>query len=264
MAGTSSLAAGLVLLAVSRASGAPMPTLSQWKSAGVAAAALLVVGNGGVTWGEQRVPSGVTALILATEPAWMALMDWLFFKGRRPTRGVFAGIALGLAGMTLLVWDGFRAAQGFSLFDAGCIFAAALGWSWGSLYCRGADLPKSSFLSIAMPLVAGGTALTLIGLTAGEGARLDLAALPREAVLSFLYITFVSYGLTYAAYYWLLKHVDTARVSTYAYVNPVVAVTLGALLAGEAFTPWTLAGGAVVLASVVLVLRSSNPTERPA
>ena len=258
MAGTSSLVAGLLLYASSMLSGASAPKWNQWKNALVTAVAMLAFGNGCVVWAEQKVPSAITALILATEPAWLALLDWAFFRKTKPAPGVFAGIFIGFVGVGLLVGNGLSSVQAFPIFDASLILAAAVAWSWGSLYCRQADLPNSSFLSIAMPLILGGAILLLIGLGAGEWRSLELSRVPAEAMAAFFYITFVSNAMTYAAYLWLLKNVSITRVSTYAYVNPLVALVLGAWVAHERVTALTLAGAAAIGMSVAFILKFST------
>ncbi len=256
-AGSSALASGLLLYGAARLAGSSRPAAAHWKGAALTGFLLLYMGTGGVTWAEQFVPSALAALCLASEPIWMVLMDWFFFKGARPGVRVSLGIFLGLAGVGSLVWTQ-SAFVGGSAGGWLAIFIASLAWALGSLCSRRVPSPDSPLLATALPMMLGGTALVITGLFLGEATRWDPAGISARSAAAFLYVTLVSCLLAYTAYLWLLKNVDLAKVTTYAYVNPLVAVLLGWSLGGERVDVGLLLGAALVLGAVVLILTYKN------
>ena len=253
MAGSRFLVSGALLYGVARARGAERPERRNWAATAVIGALLLLGGNGGVVWAEQRVPSGLAALLVATVPVWMVTLEWLR-GGLRPTRGVVAGLMLGMAGLTLLIGPGeFAGGRGADTLGAIVLVAASLSWATGSIYSRSAPLPKSPILTTGMEMLAGGVLLTLLGLATGELGRLDLAAASTKSWLALLYLVLFGSLVGFTAYIWLLKVSTPAKVSTYAYVNPVVAVLLGWLFANEPLTLRTLLAAAVIIAGVALI-----------
>jgi drug/metabolite transporter (DMT)-like permease len=255
MAGTRHLVAGLLLYAWMRARGTPKPTRRHWAAAAAIGGLMLLGGNGLVTWAEQRVPSGLAALIVASVPIWMAVLAALE-KKRRPPGYVVIGLAIGLAGIGLLVAPG-RLGGGGSVdpLGAAALLTAALSWSIGSLASRRAHLPTSTLTAVSMEMIAGGTLLWIAGLAGGEGARLHWAAISLRSALSLGYLIVFGSLLGFSAYVWLLKVTTPARVSTYAYVNPIVAVLLGTLLAGEQLTLRIGLAASGILAAVALIIR---------
>ena len=255
MAGTRHLTAGLLLYAWMRASGAPRPSGRHWASAVSIGGLMLLGGNGLVTWAEQRVPSGLAALIVATVPIWMAVLA-AAEKKRRPSAFVIAGLAIGLGGIGLLVAPS-RLGGGERVDPLGAValLAAALSWSIGSLYSRRAPLPASILTAVSMEMIGGGCLLWITGLLFHEGARLDLHAVSAKSALSLVYLVIFGSLVGFSAYVWLLKVTTPARVSTYAYVNPIVAVLLGTLLAGEVFTLRIGLAAASIVAAVALIIR---------
>jgi drug/metabolite transporter (DMT)-like permease len=216
---------------------------------------MLLGGNGLVTWAEQRVPSGLAALIVASVPLWMALLDGIH-KRIRPRAYVVAGLLIGLAGILMLVAPGRFAGNGrVDLLGAGALLLAALCWTVGSLYSRHARLPESVLTATAMQMIGGGVLLWLVGLALGEGSRLDLTAVSPRSILSLGYLVVFGSLLGFSAYVWLLRATTPARVSTYAYVNPVVAVFLGWAFAGEAVTLRVALATIAIVASVALIIR---------
>ena len=260
MAGTRHLVAGAVLYAGSRRSGAPRPTRENWKSAAFIGALLLLGGNGLVSWAEQRVPSGPAALIVASVPLWMVALSAAGEK-RRPPLPVLAGLALGLGGIALLVLParGAGAPAGVDPLGAGALLLAALCWSVGSLRSRRAALPKSTLLATGMEALAGGTALWIVGLAAGEGADLHVSAITVRSAVSLGYLVVFGSIVGFSAYVWLLKVASPEHVSTYAFVNPIVAVAIGVALGGEAITPRLAAAAGVIVGAVALILRFGRP-----
>ncbi len=255
MAGTRHLTAGVLLFLWTRIRREPRPDGRHWVTAVFIGGLMLLGGNGLVTWAERRVPSGLAALIVASVPAWMALLDGIH-KRVRPAVPVAAGLLAGLAGLVVLVSPGHFAGNGrVDLMGAAALLLAALSWAAGSLYSRHARLPKSVLTATAMQMIGGGALLWLVGLAAGEGSRLDLAAVSPRSLFSLAYLIVFGSLVGFSAYVWLLRATTPARVSTYAYVNPVVAVLLGWLLAGEAVTPRIALATVAIVGSVALIIR---------
>ena len=275
MGGTRFLIAGLILYAWSRRRGAVAPTRAQWRAAGITGILLLVGGNGAVIWSEQHVASGLVALIVAIVPLWMVTLDWLRPGGTRPGRAVFLGIALGLAGLALLIGpDAFASRGGSSGIDVRAalvpVFGALL-WAFGSIFNRYAPRPASSPMATGMQMLAGGAAFLIVSLIAGEPQHFSLAAVTTPSVIGYLYLVTFGSLLGFTAYIYLLGATTPAKASTYAYVNPIVAVILGWAVAGEPFTPRMLVAAAIILGAVALITlanakratRAPVPAEQP-
>lgn len=255
MAGTRHLTAGLLLFLFLRLRGEPLPEARHWRSAAIIGALLLLGGNGLVSWAEQRVPSGLAALIVASVPLWMALVQGIR-KRRRPRAAILVGLLVGLAGLVLLVLPGrFGGGEHVDPVGAAVLLCAALSWVIGSLYARKAVLPKSTLLAISMEMIAGGVILWAVGLAVGEGAAVDPAAFTAKSALSLGYLIVFGSLIGFSAYIWLLKVSTPARVTTYAYVNPVVAVLLGWAIGGEALTLRVGLSAAMIVGAVALIIR---------
>ena len=260
MAGARFAIAGAILYLWAKIRGAPTPSRGEIQGATVAGLFLLLGGNGAVVWAEQRVPSGITALLVATVPVWMVLLDWLRPGGVRPRAGVFIGLALGLLGLGLLVGRGAVGpdAQGADLIGAAVLVVGSILWAIGSLYVRHSQHPSSAIVTNAVQMLAGGGALVIAGVAAGEVGRFDLADASTRSLLSLLYLVIAGSLIGFTAYTYLLQHTTPAKASTYAYVNPVVAVLLGWAFAGEAITPRTLVAAAVILAGVAIITKAGG------
>lgn len=254
MAAARFLVAGAILYAWARLRGAPRPTFVNWRAAAVIGGLLLLGGNGAVVWAETRVPSGVTSLLVATVPIWMALIEGLRNGGRRPATAVIAGLVLGLGGLALLLAPG-RLAGRVDLLGAGALILGSFSWAFGSLLSRTAKLPRSGFLAAAMEMVAGGVWLLLFGLVTGQAGRLTMSALSTKSLVSLAYLIVFGSLIGFTAYIWLLGATTASRVSTYAYVNPVVAVLLGWAFAGEPMTTRTALAATVIVGAVALIIR---------
>jgi drug/metabolite transporter (DMT)-like permease len=265
MAATRFLAAGVPLYLWARWRGAPRPTLGQWGWAAAVGGLLLLAGNGGVVWAEQRVPSGLTALLVATVPLWVVVLESLTSGGRRPTAQVWFGVGLGLAGLGLLVGPGALAGRGaVDPLGALVLLGASLAWSWGSLLSRRGGLPGSALLATAMQMLAGGVLLALTGTLAGEWSALEPAAVTARSWAALAYLSLAGSIVAFTAYVWLLQVASPTVVSTYAFVNPVVAVLLGWALAGEPLTARIALAAAVIVAGVVVITtaRAGAPRRR--
>jgi drug/metabolite transporter (DMT)-like permease len=247
--------AGGLMYAWARLRGTGRPTGWQWAAATLVGTLMLVVGVGGVSWAEQRIPSGAAALIVAVGPLSMVLVDWLAYHGPRPDARVWTGLLLGFVGVALLVGPEELAGAGqIDLLGAGVILVGTVSWSFGSLYSRGSHLPASPVLATGMEMIAGSLVLLAVGSLAGEWARLDASRISLLSVLSVAYLSIFGSVIALGAYLWLLRVTSPARVITHAYVNPVVAVLLGWALADESLNARTLAATAVIIAGVLVIL----------
>ncbi|HJW89982.1 MAG TPA: EamA family transporter [Anaerolineales bacterium] len=255
MAGVRFTLAGAVLYAWRRLSGDPRPTRVEWRSAAIVGGLLLLGGNGSVVWAEQRVASGIAALLVGSAPLWMVLMDALRPNGRRPSGWTLLGVLVGFLGIVLLVGPAQitgLAGEVDSLGGAVLTLAAVL-WAAGSLYNRGAQLPNSPLLGTGMEMLAGGIGLMLLGTLTGEWTRLDLGGIAPRSLLGMGYLIVFGSWVGFAAYTWLLRVAPTMLVSTYAYVNPLVAIFIGNWLAQETLTPRVLLATAIIVSSVALI-----------
>jgi drug/metabolite transporter (DMT)-like permease len=245
--------AGVILYAIARPR-TERPTRLNWVSAGVVGTLLLAGGNGGVVWAEQWVPSGLAALIIATVPLWMVLFDWLFAGGPRPSKVLLAGLIWGLCGVGLLMSSTELGAQSREALLGGLVvLGASVSWAAGSIYARKARLPQSPFLSTAMQMIMGGLVLSLMAAIAGEGGQLQLSTFSTKSILALVYLIVFGALIAFTAYIWLLGVSTAARVSTYAYVNPAVAVLLGWLLASERLDARAALAVLIILSAVALV-----------
>jgi drug/metabolite transporter (DMT)-like permease len=255
MASTRFVIAGAVLYAWARLSaGAARPGKAEWAATALVGVLLLVGGNGLVVWSEQRVPSGVAALLVGIVPCFMVLLDWLRPGGVRPGLRVAAGLALGLVGLVWLVGpDALMGGGRADLVGAAALVLASLSWATGSIYSRHATMPGSPFLSTAMQMLAAGAVLALLSFTLGEPWVFEPAAVSLKSAFGWLYLIVLGSIVAFSAYVWLLRAAAPAHVSTYAYVNPVVAVLLGWALGGEALTSRMLIAAAVIVSGVALI-----------
>jgi drug/metabolite transporter (DMT)-like permease len=254
MAGVRFLIAGGVLLGWRMAvpgKTRPRITVRQWRSAAIIGAALMLGGNGGVALAEKTVPSGITALIVATVPLWIALVDRVFYRRALPMRRL-AGLVIGFGAVAALVWR--PDVRGLDIFGATIAVIAAILWAAGSVYARSAELPEDASTAIGMEMVAGGLLLVISAAIAGEFRDPLLLHPSAASVWAFAYLVVFGALLGFSAYLWLLRVAPIARVSTYAYVNPVVAVALGWLFLREPIGSHTIATGAAILASVALIV----------
>lgn len=260
MAGARYLTAGAVLYLWARVQGAPRPSLIHWRSAAVIGAFLLLCGNGGVVWAEQRIDSGFAALLISTEPLWIVLMVWLQTGRKRPNPRVIGGLALGFVGLVLLVRPSGSAK--IDLLAAAVVILASVSWAWGSLYGQRAPLPSSPLASTGMQMLMGGALLMTTSIATGEPARFVLSEVSLRSWLSLGYLVVFGAIVAFTAYVWLMRVAPPVLVSTYAYVNPVVAVFLGWALAGEPLTAGTLIAAAVILTGVALITSSQGKGEK--
>lgn len=260
MAATRFLIAGGILYGLRRYQGNAAPTRSEWRSAAFIGFFLLVGGNGSVVWAEQWVLSGMAALLVGTAPLWMVLIDVLHPTGRRPGRWAILGLVLGFVGISVLVGPSQIMGYGekVDLVGSVVLILAALSWAVGSLYSRQAPLPSSPLLWTAMEMLAGGAGLLLLGVLTGELSQLTLATISTRSLMGVVYLILFGSWVGLTSYTWLFRVAPTPLVSTYAYVNPVVAVLLGHLLAEEPLTLQIMLAAAIVVGSVALTTVSQH------
>jgi drug/metabolite transporter (DMT)-like permease len=271
MAGTRFLTAGLIFFAWRRLAGDPRPTLKQWSSAAVIGLLLLVGGNAMLSWAEQNVPSGIAALMIGSVPLWMAVIEAVRPGGKRPNWLGILGLMVGFGGIALLIGPDLIPGSKTSLQPLGfaALLFASLSWSAGSVYSHHAELPSSPLLSTGMEMLAGGVGTILLGTVTGEWHSLILSQVALRSWLGLTYLVVFGSMVGFTAYTWLLRNAPLALVSTYAYVNPLIAILLGSLLASELLTPRILTAAFIIIASVVVVnlaqrLKRPTPSASPA
>lgn len=264
MAGVRFLIAGAVLFAIRRLLGDRRPTWAEWRSTGIVGLFLLFGGNGCVVFAEQWVPSSLTALLIATTPLWIVLLDWLRPGGQRPGGRALLGVVIGFIGVALLIRPGTLAVGGGeALIGALVIVLGALLWAAGSLYARSAVLPASPLLGTAMEMLIGGAGLLILGTALGQWTQVSPAAFSAKSAAALGYLIVFGAWIAFSAYAWLLRNAPMPLVATYAYVNPIVAIFLGNLLAGEPITPRTLLAAAIILGAIVLTTTASRQKPLP-
>jgi drug/metabolite transporter (DMT)-like permease len=254
MASTRFLLAGGLLFSFLKLRGAPTPTRFQWRANVVIGIFLLLGGNGLVVWAEQVIPSGITALLIGVSPLFIVLTEWAWPGGGRPTPLTLFALLLGFAGVTWLAAPWESVAQG-GLNPGGiaAILVACISWAIGSIYSRHAKHGADPFMASAVQMLGGGGALLITALAHGDFARLDLARITPAAWGAFAYLVSIGSLVGFSTFVWLMKHSTPARVSTYAYVNPVVAVFLGWWLLDEPLGARTLVASAIIVASVATI-----------
>ena len=262
MAGTRFFLAGLIMYAIARWQGAPKTSFAEWRTAFAVGACLLFFGNGGVTVAEQWVPSGLASLLVATVPIYITLLSWLSGSAPRPRPLVILGLASGFIGVGILVGPALTTTPSASSqhVAAGMLILlfGSLVWSIGSLYSRRARNSAPPFLSSAQTMLCGGGLMLIAGFASGEGRDFHPENLTPLSLGAFVYLVLIGAVVGYTAYIWLLRNCDPAKVATYAYVNPVVAVLLGAFFAGESLSGRTALAAAIIIGSVAVVITSQQ------
>lgn len=265
MAAVRFLLAGSLLFVVRRLAGDPIPSRIEIRGAGIVGLFLLLGGNGGVVWAEQTVPSGLAALMVSSSPLWMLLIEAIFPGGRKPSFRSMIGVAVGFIGVLVLFWPGDGSGlAGVNPLGAAALIFATVSWAFGSIYSRHLRLPSSPMMGTAVEMMIGGLLLLAAGGVTGEFGRLDLSAISTSSLLGLGYLIIFGSLVGFTAYTWLLRVAPTSLVSTYAYVNPLVALVLGTVIGSETFGPRTLIAAAIILGSVALItMQSPNRAENP-
>ena len=262
MAGTRFFSAGVIMYAAARWQGEAKPEPITWRSALIVGGCLLLGGNGGVTIAEKWVPTGLAALLVATVPIDIALLGWIMGSAPRPSRLMWLGLIGGFIGVGILVGPAFSGGNdgspnhlplGMSILLIGSFI-----WSIGSLYSRGARNAPSVFVAAGQQMICGGALLILAGLIVGEHRGFVLHQVSWLSIGAFVYLVLIGALIGYTAYFYLLRECDPAKVATYAYINPIVAVILGVLFAGETLTTRTVIGASLIIGSVALVITAQQ------
>jgi len=241
------------------------PTWKHWRTSLIVGTLLLLGGNGGVVFAEKYISSSLAALLVATEPFWIVILSWLWLSGGKPSRPVVLGLILGFVGVALLV-VGQGAGHGgagayYQIAATVAIILAALSWAAGSIYGLRAQTPRSSLLTAGMQMLSGGAVLMLASVPKGEWSTFSISSVSTNSWFALVYLVVVGSLIGFTAYSWLLKNAQPSTVATYAYVNPVIAVVLGWLIAGETLTGQMMLGAGFVVSSVVLVTMRNGPAE---
>jgi drug/metabolite transporter (DMT)-like permease len=250
-AGARFFTAGILLYAFMRAKGQTAPTAKQWRSLTIMALLMFVAEYGPLFWAEKYVPSGVVSVLAATLPILTLIIEMLILRQQRMRPMLAIATVLGFAGVAVLLIPGAK--QHLAIIPCLAILAGAITWSLGSVLTRSMDLPKSRPITAGAAMMLGGA--MLLALSAGFGEMHPLPHISLRAMGALLYLIVFGSLLAFTAFVWLLAHMPATRVSSHAYVNPIVAVALGYFMAGEVVTPRILAGTALVLFSVFLILR---------
>ena len=255
--------AGLIMLIVAIARGEAHATLAQWRT-GAIVGSLLMLANSLVGVAEKRIPSGIAALLIAMTPLFMVLLEWARPGGRRPTVWVGVGLLIGLAGVAALVGpaslgDGAR----IDRIGAATVILGSLAWSSGSIYSRHADRPSSSVMMSAIQMLVGAVFVAAIGLATSEWSTWDPSAVSMRSFVAFLYLLVFGSLIGFSAFVYLLRVSTPARVATYAYVNPVVAVILGWAFAGEAISARMLVAAGIIVGGVALITAAESRAPQP-
>jgi len=254
LAGMRFFAAGILLYAWMRAAGTASPSRREWASVTLLAALIFLVDYGLVFWAEQRVPSGITAVMLATIPAFTALLEILILRTQKLTLRLACALVVGLVGVAVLVSRSVAFGDApIEKSGAIALVIAAVCWSLASVLTRKLRLPESKVMSSGAQMLVGGIMLLLAATIFGEFNGFQWRTVSSGAWLALAYLTVAGSIIAFTAYIWLLHHESPTKVGTYAYVNPVIAVVLGYLLGGEALGPRTIAGTLLVLISVVVI-----------
>ena len=261
MAGARFLLAGVIMYAIAWSQGIVKSSWANWRTSLIIGACLLLGGNGGVTISEKYIDSGLAAVIVAVVPIYIVVLGWVTGMAPRPTSVVWLGLVGGFVGVGILLGPSLR----FSSNDAhgpaigmSILLVSSFLWSAGSLYSRAAKHAASPFLTAAQQMICGGMLLLLTGALTGEMRRFHPGSVSILSVASFAYLVIIGAVVGYTAYIWLLRHCDPAKVATYAYVNPIVAVLLGAAFAGETLTMRTLIAAALIIGSVAMVITAQQ------
>ena len=249
------------MYAIAWSQGIGKSSWANWRTSLIIGACLLLAGNGGVTISEKYIDSGLAALIVAIVPIYIVLLGWVTGMAPKPTPIMWLALVGGFVGVGILFGpalhfssnDGRHPAIGISI-----LLVSSFIWSVGSLYSRVAKHAASPFLTAAQQMVCGGVLLLCVGIATGELRRLHPGSISMLSFASFIYLVIIGAVVGYTAYIWLLRHCEPAKVATYAYVNPIVAVLLGTLFAGETVTMRTLIAAALIIGSVALVITAQQ------
>ncbi len=254
------LISGLILVIWQRAAGHPLPTRKQWISVAIIGTFLLLGGNGLVAWAEQTIPSGIAALIIATVPMFLVIGEAIRPNGVKPNWQGIVGLLIGFVGIFILIGPSEFSGSNIKLNPLGVIalLSACLFWTFGSMYSKSADLPKSSLMNTGAQMLMGSISLFIVSLGSGELHGWNVAEVSMRSIYGVIYLILIGSLIGFASYGWLLQNAPISLISTYAYVNPIVAVLLGTLFANEVLEPRIWLATAIIIGSVIFI-NSTRP-----
>ena len=252
MASIRMTSAGVILLGIALLTGAPRPNRAEWRSAVVIGALLFLGGNGAVVWSAQHVPSGLVALVVSSVPLWLVVLESIRPQGNRPRPITWLGVAVGLAGIAMLVGPGGMRG-GIDPFSTIILVVGSLLWATGSLLSRRMPAPRSPLVTAALQMLCGGLWQLAAGLALGEAARFHPASVTPAAWLSVAYLSVFGSIVAFTAFMWLMRNTTPAKAGTYGYVNPIVALILGWAFAGERLTARAGVAAVVIIGAVALI-----------
>jgi len=255
MASTRFLVPGMILYSWRRVAGDSAPNRTEWRSTIIIGLLLLVGGNGAVTWAEQTIPSGIAALVVGSVPLWITIINMFTAEGKKQNKKVLIGAVIGFLGLFLLIGPTQILGTSYDVNPLGvmALLLAALFWSAGSVFSRNAVIPKSPLLGTGMEFLAGGVGLFILGTLTGEFSRLSIQSITTRSILSLVYLSLFGSLVAFVAYTWLLRNAPITMVSTYAYVNPLIAIILGNLLADEIINSRILIAAFIIIGSVFFI-----------
>jgi drug/metabolite transporter (DMT)-like permease len=260
MAGARFMLAGVIMYAIAWSQGIGKSSWANWRTSLIIGACLLLAGNGGVTISEEHIDSGLAAVVVAIVPIYIVLMGWATGMAPRPTPIVWVALAGGFLGVGILFGPAlhFHSTGRNPAIGISILLVSTFIWSAGSLYSRIAKHAASPFLTAAQQMICGGMLLLIAGIATGEVPYFHAGSISILSLASFVYLALIGAVVGYTAYIWLLRHCEPAKVATYAYVNPIVAVLLGTLFAGETLTVRTLIAAGLIIGSVALVITAQQ------
>jgi drug/metabolite transporter (DMT)-like permease len=261
MAGARFFIAGVIMYAIAWSQGIGKSNWANWRTSLIIGACLLLAGNGGVTISEKYIDSGLAALIVAIVPIYIVILGWVSGMASRPTPIVWLALVGGFVGVGILFGPALHFSSNGGRYPAigmSILLVSSFIWSAGSLYSRTAKHAASPFLTAAQQMLCGGLLLLLVGIATGEMRHFHPSSISILSLASFVYLVIIGAVVGYTAYIWLLRHCDPAKVATYAYVNPIVAVLLGAAFAGETLSLRILVAAGLIIGSVALVITAQQ------
>ena len=258
MAGIRHTTAGIILSTFALIKKETFPTKKEILSAGLVGALLLLGGNGLVAYAEMRVPSSIASLIIASIPLWISGLNWISGDKKKPSLLEFVGLFLGFAGIIVLVFQGSNSSTNIDVIGIILLLIASLSWSIGSLYSKRANMPKSSFYNISFQMLVGGFLLLIFSMLLGEYKSFNVSNITTQSLFAMFYLILFGSILAYSAYIWLFKNVNPTLASTYAFVNPVVALILGWSLASEVLSTQAIIASILIIGAVVILTLSKR------
>lgn len=258
MAGIRHTTAGLILTTIAFLKKETFPTRKEILNAGIVGVLLLLCGNGLVAYAEMRVPSSIASLIIASVPLWISGINWVSGDKKKPSLYEFLGLFLGFSGIMVLAFQGSNSNMNIDIFGIGLLLVASLSWSLGSLYSKRSNMPKSSFYNVSFQMLTGGTLLLFFSTLLGEYRLFNINQITNQSIFAMFYLIIFGSIIAYSAYIWLFKNVNPTLASTYAFVNPVVALILGWSLANEVLSSQALIASILIISAVIIITFSKR------